>query len=343
MPRITLWNPIKTSDFDFIDKVVGEHVFSGGTGVYVHKYLGIHGDNSEGIGDGEAYIQDILFLENRDRKYDETIYELRAAYNPGDSDFDLTQFGLFMANDNLFLTFHINSMVSQLGRKLMPGDVIELPHLRDDLLLDGSDAVNRFFVVQDGARPSDGFDPHWWPHLWRIKVATITDSQEYRDILGTGENEEDLRNILSTYSKELEISDKLITMAEAEVPYDPQWRDTAHLFYDPAAPDKPGVGLEYADGSVPPNGAVPVGTGDSFPTDANDGDYFLRTDFNPNRLFQKSGSKWKKITDDNKFTWAAAEKALTSFINNDDVSINTDGTTANERTNLSKAIKPKAD
>ena len=32
----------------------------------------------------------------------------------------------------------MNDMVDKIGRKLMSGDVIELPHLRDDLLLDDS-------------------------------------------------------------------------------------------------------------------------------------------------------------------------------------------------------------
>ena len=48
----------------------------------------------------------------------------------------------------------------------MAGDVIELPHLRDDLLLDErKDAINRFYVVTDASRPSEGFDPNWWPHI----------------------------------------------------------------------------------------------------------------------------------------------------------------------------------
>lgn len=340
MARITLWNPIKTNDYDFMDGVVGEHLHAGGTGVYVHRYLGVHGDAE--YGSDETAIQDVLFLENRDRKYDETIYELRGSYNPGDSDFDLTQFGLFLANDNLFMTFHINSMVDQLGRKLMSGDVIELPHLRDDLLLDQSGAVNRFFVVTDGGRPSEGFSPRWWPHLWRVKLSGITDSSEYRDILGTGENADDLRNLLSSYKDELAISDKISEIAAQDVPYHPQWRDNAHLYYDETLPHKPGIHV-YADGDQPPNGISVVGTGETFPVGAAQGDYFLRTDFSPNRLFQKSGDTWVKISDDHRQVWNAANRVLQTFINNDDVRVNTDGTTGNVKTNLSEVVRPRAD
>ena len=228
-----------------------------------------------------------------------------------------------------------------LGRRLMAGDVLELPHLRDDLLLGGGEAVNRFFVVSDAGRPAEGYDPRWWPHLWRVKLKNITDSPEYRDILGTGEQADDLRNVLSTYSTEIAISDKVIELANAEVQYDAGYYEGGHLYVDENSQDKPGVYFP-GDGS-PPNGISIVGSGDAMPLDANDGEYYLRTDFTPNRLFKKQGSKWVKISDDNKRVWSAANKILTSFVNNDNITTNTDGTTQSEKSNMSKAVKPKAD
>jgi hypothetical protein len=354
MPRISLWNPIKTNDYNFIDRIVGEHLYAGGTGVHIHKYVGINETPNEGdstrpssVGNGnEVFIQDLLFLENRDRKYDTNIYELRGQYSIQDNDqYDLTQFGAFLSNDTIFLTFHIESMVESLGRKLMPGDVIELPHLRDDLLLGSEEAINRFYVVQDGARPAEGFDPRWWPHLWRIKCGPISDSQEYRDILGTGEEEGDLRNLISKYQNEININDAILAQANKDVPYDPQFRNTAHLYFDPSVPDKPTVGFDFAgsDG-LPVNGLSLVGSGTSFPTvGIQDGDYFLRTDFSPNRLFKKTGSRWVRESDDMRNTWAAANRLLTTFINNDTYTINNDGEISEEKTNLSKVVKPKTD
>lgn len=343
MPRLSLWNKNKGNDYDFIDRVVAESVNAGGTGVYVHKYIGTYQDDTtQGHGnDDELYIQDVVFLENRDRKYDTDIYELRGSYTIADPDFDLTQFGLFVNNDSLFMTFHMNTCANMLGRRLMAGDVLELPHLRDDLLLGGGEAINRFFVVSDAGRPAEGYDPRWWPHLWRVKLKNITDSPEYRDILGTGEQADDLRNVLSTYSTEIAISDKVIELANAEVQYDAGYYEGGHLYVDENSQDKPGVYFP-GDGS-PPNGISIVGSGDSMPLDANDGEYYLRTDFTPNRLFKKQGSKWIKISDDNKRVWSAANKILTSFVNNDNITTNTDGTTQSEKTNMSKAVKPKAD
>lgn len=356
MPRLSLWNPTKGNDYSFIDRIVGEHLYAGGTGVHVHKYIGIHETPETGdatrpgsagdSGPSEIFIQDLLFLENRDRKYDDNIYELRGQYQIQDTDaFDLTQFGLFLANGQIFMNFHIESMVSALGRKLMAGDVIELPHLRDDLLLGTDDAINRYFVVQDGSRPSDGYDPMWWPHLWRVKLGTITDSQEYRDILGTGENEDDLRNLISTYQQNIQINDAIIEQAEKDVPFDPQMASGSHLYYDPDLPDRPGMGLngKTLSAGAPPNGVQVSGSGTQFPTDAGDDTYFLRTDFQPNRLFRKQGARWIKVADDNTQAWAAANRVLQGYINNDDFTVHTDGSVEPERVNLSKVVRPKTD
>ena len=109
MPRLSLWNKTKTNDYEFIDRIVGEHIFAGGTGVHIHKYIGIQDTpndsdptrpSSGSQNNNEVFIQDLLFLENRDRKYSKDIYELRGQYNLADNDaFDLTQFGMFLAND----------------------------------------------------------------------------------------------------------------------------------------------------------------------------------------------------------------------------------------------------
>ena len=354
MPRLSLWNPVKGNDYSFTDRVVGEHIYAGGTGVHVHKYMGVHqGDDGKdptrpsadsGSGD-ELFIQDLLFLENRNRKYDSDIYELRGQYNLGDNDaFDLTQFGMFLANDTLFMNFHIESMVEGIGRKLMPGDVLELPHLRDDLLLGSDEAINRFYVVTDRSRPAEGYDPRWWPHLWRVKLGPITDSQEYRDILGTGAEEEDLRNLISTYANDININDKILEQAEKDVPYDPQYRNTTHLYFDESVPDKPSIDFGGADG-IPANGLALVGSGETFPTSGtSDGDYFLRTDFSPNRLFKKSGTRWLNVGSDMRGSWAAANRVLTTFINNSNTTTLEDtNETITEKTNLCKVINPRTD
>ena len=161
MPRLSLWRENHSNDFKFFDRNISEQFTVGGTGVLVHKYLGTK-DNIKlqdatqphYANQSEQNIQDLLFLENRDRKYDTSIYSMRGIYQVSDSDFDLTQFGLFLQTGTLFMTFHINDMVANMGRRIMSGDVIELLHLKDyDALNDLPVALKRFFIVGDLAQP----------------------------------------------------------------------------------------------------------------------------------------------------------------------------------------------
>jgi len=130
-------------------------------------------------------IQDLLFLENRDRTYDPNVYRLRGHYNVQNLDFDLSQFGLFLNNDIIFITVHYNDMIQLVGRKLMVGDVIELPHLLDYNPLKETipTALKRFMQVTDANYASEGFSPTWFPHLWRIKCEPLVDSEEFSQIL----------------------------------------------------------------------------------------------------------------------------------------------------------------
>jgi len=611
MPRISLWKPEKGNDYKMIDRVIREHFNAGGTGVFVHKYLGPHAQASttdatqpDNSVVRPTNIQDLLFLENRDRKYDTDVYDMRGVYQVADSEFDLTQFGAFLSNDTIFLTFHLNDMVNILGRKLMSGDVIELPHQREDMMLDmarlefttkpakkfrkgetitgassgatatvvnfnqdakvlrmvtdgvfiagetvtgskstasgevakfypeGPMAMNRYYVIEDAARGSEGYSPTWFPHIWRVKCTPITDSQEFSDILGTGENKDDLKNLISTYQSEIDISEAIVNQAQTDVPkkgvenshlyinkadqYIPGkvyahwqtnqasiklyqstdtswetfdylvsstkpttgvsngslWLDTtatnwglyvgngttwssqavSHVdnanidgqtkapisSYAPAndyavvsidgavgstyykkvsngswvkiatdsttttllgvdvainssqpstntngkiwlqpnitgglkfafkkysatiddwetvdvalhssrdsANDAFGfankIGIHAGDGKAP-NGIAIAHTGSSFPNSLNDGDYVLRTDYSPNRLFKKVGNRFIKIEDDMRGTYSAANRILNTFIEN--TSSNADTSDGKEQQGLSKAVKPKTD
>ena len=332
MPRLSLWNPRKGNDYKFIDKMVKAHFEHGGTALLVHKYVGSVDETDPNYDPANPPIQDLLFMENRDRKYETTIVELRGTYTVSDQDFDLSQFGMFLGTDQSIFQVHINDMVERIGRKLMTGDVIELPHMREDLLLDEeADAVNQYWVVQEGSKSSEGFDPGWWPHIWRIRCKQLQDTQEYSDIFGTGEEVNDLKNLLSTYNKELNINEAIIQEAQENVP---------GKYYDYRKNN-----LEYAvEGSAHPSDVdfSTVDTGISFPQYPDDNAFFLRTDYSPQRLFQYRDNKWYKIEDDDG-SWQVGNYLHHKFINNDGIVTLDDGTEIKSRVNLSKAIKPKID
>lgn len=367
----------------------------------MHKYLGpaspAEGESSpitpnQANDIPELGIQDLLFMENRDRKYDPDVYVIRGIYNMQDLDFNLSQFGLFLQNDTVLMHFHLRSSVDSLGRKIMAGDVIELPHLKDEYALDNSlVALKRFYVVQDVIRPANGFSPTWYPHLVRAKCVPLVDSQEFSEILDSDSGAGDgstLRDLISTYQQTIDINNQIVAQAEEDAGI--SGYDTQHLFTLPEnlntglidvadtssidqdasidnaafdasivlqSPNKNMyVGYLTGDG-IPPNGK-PYGFGISFPNNPVEGQFYLRTDYMPNRLFRWDGRNWIKYEDNVRMTLnnfgqddvasgANAGKSVrqtqkTGFINNTNTATIA-GEVVQERQALSKALRPRAD
>jgi hypothetical protein len=337
MPRLSLYRPEKGNDFRMIDRVINEQFQVGGTDIIIHKYLGpqdpIEGEatpstpvNSNAV--PELGIQDVLFMENRDRKYEKDVYVARGIYTMQDVDFNLQQFGFFLTNDNVMITFHLRSTHELLGRKIMAGDVFELPHLKDEYALgDDMVALKRFYVVTDVTRPATGYSQTWYPHLLRAKCEPLVDSQEYADILNqdAGDGENTLKDILSTYNQSIAINNQIIAQAEEDAGlsgYDTQQfyilplkedqqtldiRDTTDTDVDASyegnaadassifvTPDKDVYISAYQGDGVPPNGA-PYSFGIEYPINPGIGTYHLRTDYLPNRLFRFNGKSWVYI------------------------------------------------
>jgi hypothetical protein len=351
MPRLSLYKPEKGQDYAFLDRQITEMFTVGGTDINIHKYLGPDNpDEANATADQPRYdavketnIQDLLFLENRDRKYDPDIYTMRGIYNVQDVDFNLSQFGMFLDNDTLFMTIPINSSVKTLGRKIISGDVIELPHMKDEYALnDYKVALKRFYVVEDVNRASEGFSPTWYPHLYRLKLKQIVDSQEFKEILdlpadADNDNGDTLRDMLSTYEKEMQINDAVINQAEADA--GKSGYDTSHYYSLEVKSDSEGSDVQVTkvdnetvtvppsklgyDGyllgdELAPNGET-FGHGIQFPATASEGDYFLRTDFMPKRLFRFNGTNWIKMHDVQRMTMTNTDTRATqktSFINN---------------------------
>jgi len=388
MPRLSIFKPEKGNDYKFFDRNIKEMFTVGGTDLNLHKYLGPHrqGDtNKDGDASptqpnyapseiGETTIQDLLFLENRDRKYSQDIYTIRGIYNVQDIDFNLSQFGMFLQNDTLFLTVHLNDTVERIGRKIMSGDVIEFPHMKDDFSLDASIpiALKRYYVVEDVNRAAEGFSQTWWPHLLRIKLKTLVDSQEFRDILGDADSTGSLASYMSTFNKEKEINDQVVAQAEQDAP---KSGFNYKQYYVAPIDERGNIRTEnvnteeqrassdrsvnavldtpasshygfYLDGDgVAPNGA-PAGFGTAFPSSGVDkGDYFLRTDFLPNRLFRYDGLRWVKIEDSVRITKTNDDTRAnykTKFVNQSGTTT-INGLTVEQRQALTEALKPKAD
>jgi len=387
MPRLSIFKPEKGNDYKFFDRNIKEMFTVGGTDLHFHKYLGPYdqGDTNKdgpaspsqprvtGSDLNETTIQDLLFLENRDRKYADDVYVVRGIYNVQDADFNLSQFGMFLQNDTLFLTVHLNDIVERIGRKPMAGDVIEFPHMKEDYSLDESIpiALKRYYVVEDVNRAAEGFSQTWWPHLLRLKMKTLVDSQEFKDIIGDATTAGSVASYMSTYNREKTINDQIVAQAEQDSPragfnYKQYYvapidergnirtdnvNDTDRVSSDKSVnavidtPASSHYGF-YLDGDgVAPNGH-PAGFGISFPnSNVDKGDYFLRTDYLPNRLFRFDGTRWVKVEDSVRITTTNNDSRAnfkTGFVNNTTTdTIN--GLTVDQRQALTNALKPKAD
>lgn len=402
MPRLSLWKNEKTHNYRYLDKIIREQYTVGGLDIHIHKYLGPKlkagdtGDATQPTYDetNPLFIEDLLLLENRNREYEDDVYTMRGVYRVQDIDFDLTQFGLFLQNDTLFITFHYNDMIDHIGRKLMAGDVLEIPNLKDYHPLDDSapKALPRFYVIQDADYASEGFSATWLPHIWRVKAVPMVASQEYNDILnkymdtegsidcgddGNGNGSGTLKDYITSCAKNIEYNDAIIAQAEVEVPlsgydvssfyiaeYDEEGNpidtfglpiDSDQIFVDsdvitidrgviPTDPGNHSLQYGYLTGDgIPPNG-FPVTPAVAFPLDPEIGDYVLRLDYKPNRLFRYNGNIWVYIEDDVRTDiYMDGDTQRSNFTNNTDTVNTTDRDEVPERQSLSDLLRPDKD
>ena len=176
---------------------------------------------------------------------------------------------------------------------------------------------------------------------------------------------------MSSYNKEREINDAIINQAEMDSPkagfnykqfYVTPIDERGNVRLDGAnsdesiasnkqinavidTPASSHYGFYYNGDGIPPNGYV-AGAGTSFPTsNVNKGDYYLRLDFLPNRLFRFDGTRWIKVEDAVRLTTTnnnTRNTFKTGFINNSS-SATINGLTVEQRQSLTDALKPKAD
>jgi len=380
MPRISLWRENHSNDYKFFDNRIRELFTAGGVGIWIHKLLGIDPNANLGSGDAtqptylnqtEQNIQDLLFLENRNRKYEPDIYKMRGHYTLSDNEFNLSQFGMFLNNDNLFITFHINDMIERIGRKLIPGDVLEMPNMRDYWPLDSNvpASLKKFYVVSEIMRSAEGHSPTWWPHLFRVKCMPMVDSIEFKDILDQaavddGSSDNTLRDILSPYLKNLQIDTAIVNQAEALVPesgYNTEKFFVLPLDANTAASIQNSINsngeidgnvstpvqdtLRYLNGDdIAPNGFA-VKSLTYFPDSPILGEYVLRTDYLPNTLYRWDGRKWQIVHDVLRapLTGNVNNTQLGTFFNNNKKTVLNNGQVIDQRQALSKLLLPKSD
>lgn len=344
MGKLSVFKPGKSKDYKFLDKVIKQQFDVGGTLVLIHKYIGPvaqgnTGDStiSSATNPNELTIQDVLLLENRDRNYDPNIIDVKASYVMPDLDFNLTAFGIMLNTNVLFLNFHINDLIDRLGRKLIPGDVLEIVHRKEEVPLNEAvPYIPAYYVVKDTARAADGYSPTWLAHILRARVEPMPDSQEYKQITSQEvKNGLTLEDIISSGSKSQAINDAVVAQGDANVPT--KNFDSNNLYIASAGNNIKNAGMvdwPFNDDGTIPNTNIKAPTGTRFPENPMVGDWFLRTDYQPPRLFQKEDNKWcaRQICWRDR-VWTAAPRSLEDFLDDTKTTTidNTPTGTFNER------------
>ena len=244
-------------------------------------------------------VQDTILNENRDREYDfDEIPIMKGTYTVSQNELEYLRFGLVSANDIITMEFHAQEMEKQLGRRMIPGDVIEMPHLRE-VGIDGR-VANKWYEVGSVVWSPTGYDPMFARHILAVLLKPMRHQQEFLDIF---EREDEYCKTLADQASNLDAMMSITTanQVKAREHANTTWHDTTIMWFDPDHPSsKP---YRWNDDAKPPNGVLPVGQGNNFPPNPTDGDWFLRTDFEPNKLFRFQNECWVKKEEDIKREW----------------------------------------
>ncbi len=279
-------------------------------------------------------IQDVFFLENRDRDYAQSSVTLRCQYQPFDPIGDLGKFG-FSILDQYAFTVAFSSMIEKLGRPIIIGDIIEVcPETAYD---QNMNLVKKYLEVTDAGWSAEGYSPGWTPLLYRFTAQQLIPGQEHRDIIATvdkakyGVDDSDFFKEIQQISIGNQTSSENIAKEAANaVPErgaDPQEIASGTSQYQPAT--SPGTERGSYDGrdlliedGLPPDGQ-PYGEGYKLPDmdTAQDGDYF-RLNYAPEmnvpaRLYQFSlyKRKWIYIETDRRGEYSSHKPSAQKMLN----------------------------
>jgi hypothetical protein len=238
-------------------------------------------------------IQDMIFLENRDRDYADISIQLRAHYDLIDVQTELTKFGIDLPQQYIF-TVSFARMIEMLGRPVVIGDILELPNeVQYDHNLVG---VRKWLEVIDCGWSTEGYTPGWKPIMYRFTATPAIASQETMDLFKSDKGYEAMidgdfsvldspLNMLAQQTTESVLKKALDDVPETGADTS-DIQSGMNLFNEKGSYD----GRDYSvEDGMPPNNA-PFTEGPAFPPTPNDGDYH-RTTYDvstrmPTKLFQ---------------------------------------------------------
>ena len=351
-----LYQKERSQNYNYIDRVVKNYFEMGGALYHVYPIRAIvdkDGVEHE-VGKEGLYVSDNVFVENNKRKYCRETYDLYGVTQMQQPTWTTLFSGLSeLDGDEKKLWIHYNSMIAQLGRKIIVGDVIEISWQRDLDILGKETAANKFYQVTSSERDDASWAQNYKFHIWLLKLKPITNSPEFEDLFNYGDEDDfyeptgsdngggGLDPEMTQDDNLLEINDKNLEEAEEDVSFRLHDEHHAYLYKD----TNPMVGGRFIpigiDGIPAELNADEVPMGDSFPNYAEIGSYYLKTNFNPPRLYVREDGYWKLIGYDARTKWMGVPNRLLQATNNDETVTFEDGTTLEKRQNIKDLVRAK--
>lgn len=286
-------------------------------------------------------VQDRIFLENRDRDYDENPVRMKGSYQPIDQQSFQSKFGFgsMFSGDEWVIELGFSSIVSLLGRPFVIGDIIQLPS--ETQYTPAMKPVLKYLEITDVAWSTNSYTPNWVPTMQRLIARPVMASQETQDIFGKLTEDQDELGTVDIndgstdrpYQDFSEIAQTVDAEANTQVPErGVDFEDVAKVsgdFYD-WAEDQGDVNVarkidqvrsQYGISAMPPNGEDYT-QGDEFPENPSDGDWHRLTYTSirsgiPARLHRYSAPKnrWIYMEKDRRAEYKDTKPKLQNVLN----------------------------
>lgn len=280
-------------------------------------------------------IQDKIFMENRDRDYNEFAIRMKCSYSPQDVVANQMKFG-FMGDEQYILEVSFAQAVAKLGRPFVIGDIVQLPS--ENQYTPSLKSVPKYLEVMDVGWSVNGFTPTWVPTMQRLIAKPAYASQETQDVLGKLTARVDSSGLFDNkdgnapkYQDNSDITQSIKAAANTAVPQD----GTDYANIPVLSEDLINYGKDknldltklsrrrhpHGIDAMPPNG-LPYTQADEFPATPKDRDYHRLT-FDavgtgiPARLYRYSKAKneWIFLESDHRYRLRNTRSRLEEFKN----------------------------
>lgn len=237
-----------------------------------------------------ANIQDLIFMENRDRDYNETPIRMKGAYTPVDVVANQSKFG-FMGEEQYIIEVSFAMSVARLGRPFIIGDHIQLPS--ETQYTSFLQPRLKYLEIVDVAWSVNGYTASWVPTMQRLIAKPAIASQETQDIFGKLTKNVDSSGLVDNdngmntkYQDYSDVTQRIKADANTAVPEDGtdyanvpvlsdellQYGEDHNINIGKLSRRRHPTGID----AMPPNGA-PYTEGDAFPPNPSNGDYHRLT------------------------------------------------------------------